>query len=315
MGTLARFLVSEWLRRPPRGWRCSAETALLDRELVRRYGFDPRADVMFEARDGRRVAVEVEIRRADPVANQVKFLVAMRAGALREGDALVSMFSPAIDRGRRNSSAVFVRHLRTDGLTAFQVALLPDLDAVRVLALNKAPPEKLARAKLPVARELERVFAIVEPRGEREHRIHFAGDVTDVVANVWAWNDEMTRPGRGRWGTRAVQFFVHDPASGLFAPSKFAAFIPAMKPGGASRPPATMTLDVYASLGEQDPRFDGHRARKHLCERLAFEATSLAAAPGAVSAAFADWAERDQGRLRLRRPVQLLQPPRWYVNR
>src|SRR5581483_11612697 len=108
------------------------------RDLAARYGFRSAADVLLEGLDQLRVAVELEVCRADPVANQVKFLLAHREGELGPNDALVSMFSPAVVRGRRCISSVFARHLRQDGVAAFQVSLLPHLDPPTIQKLNKA---------------------------------------------------------------------------------------------------------------------------------------------------------------------------------
>ncbi len=47
-------------------------------------------------------------------------------------DVLVSMFSSDVTRGRRNLSAWFHRHLRAQGSTAFQVALLPELSQQQI---------------------------------------------------------------------------------------------------------------------------------------------------------------------------------------
>ena len=63
--------------------------------------------------------------RPDPVANQVKFLVAADAGAVGPNDILLCMLSPDIRAGKRNLTAAFARHLRTLGLTALTLSLLP----------------------------------------------------------------------------------------------------------------------------------------------------------------------------------------------
>jgi hypothetical protein len=298
------------------GWTCHGEAGLFSRRLAKRYGFKPAVDVLLEGPHGRRVAVEFEVSRADPVANQVKFLLAHQAGELGPEDVLVSMFSPAIARGRRCIAGVFARHLRGEGVAAFQVSLLPQLDPSDIQRLNQAVPEALGAELLPVKKEIERVISVVEPKGEKEHRIHFAGDVTDVIANVWAWNDEIVDPAHGElWGNRRrIQFFVHDPVGGEFAPSKFCSFIPASKPGGPPLPPSgTMTIPIYASLGEKDPRFDGNRARNHLVDKLAFE--SFAVVGSALERTFERWSERHAARVGLREPVSILAPPPWFSPR
>jgi hypothetical protein len=153
-----------------------------------------------------------------------------------------------------------------------------------------------------------RVVSVVEPAGERLHRIHFAGDVADVIENLWIWNEQVDGV-RTAWTRRPIQFFVFDQRGGLFAPSKFCAFVPARIAGG-TRPPPTMTLEVYATLGEKDPRFDGHVARRHLIKRLAFR--DMGADDPEIVDAFKAWLRRYASRVSLRPPVRVLLPPPWY---
>lgn len=314
MGELAAARAREFQERCPADWTCAREVPILDEHLACRYGFQPRADVVFTGARGRRIVVELEISRADPVANQVKFLIARNAGALRPDDVLVSMFSSHIARGRRNISAAFARHLRTEGTAAFQLSLLPDVLPGSIKAANDDAATSRRTAHAAARREIDRIWSIHEALGEREHRIHFAGDVADVVANVWAWNDEIVGPSAESWGERTIQFFVYDPVSRLFAPSKFCAFVPVARPAGPAAPP-TMTLAVYASLGEQDPRFDGNRARRHLANRLAFELISLdQGAPAELRAAFEDWRRMHARRITIRGVPGVLQPPKWYLG-
>jgi len=122
------------------------------------------------------------------------------------------------------------------------------------------------------------------------------------MANVWAWNDEMRVDPGLSWSRRASEFFVFDPRSGMFAPAKFCAFLPV---GRA----ATMTHQVYESLGEQDARFDGHVARRHLVEQLAF---TLTPAEDALGEAFERWAAGFGGRVGRRKVVTVLVGPRWW---
>jgi hypothetical protein len=198
--------------------------------------------------------------------------------------------------------------MRSAGLPAFQVALLPTLTPLQVQRSNH--DEVLARevALEHGKSELNRLLAVVEPRGVREHRIHFVGDAPDVLTNCWAWNEEMGGPSTALWKPRAFQFFVADPRSGLFAPSKFCAFMPA-RCGGGPLPPPHMTLQVYASLGEQDPRFDGNRARRHLADRLGFREVQESHGLGPLASRWDEWVRRLGKRLSLRRPLRWLLPP------
>lgn len=313
VGTLANFLVAEISRLKRANWSFLPEGRLFDDRVAARLDFDPRVDLLLLRPDGSRVAIELEISRADPVANQVKFLLAREQGALRRDDVFVSMVSSHVVSGRRAVAAAFTRHMRSRGLAAFQASLLPFTLPQEIKALNGASAEDLRERRLPVHDEIARVFEIVEPRGDtREHRIHFAADVTDVIANLWRFNDGLER-GEPGWTRRSVQYFVVDPASQQFAPAKFCAFVPASIDGEAAAPP-TMTFDVYAGLGEGDPRFDGHRARTHLARRLAFETVTLSESPFVSD--FARWhTDSRRALVELRAPVTLLVPPRWHWQR
>ena len=313
MGALARYLATHFERHPPYAWKATREARLLDGPIARRLAFDPRVDVLLVGPRGRKVAVEFEVSRADPVANQVKFLLARDQGALQPDDLIVSMVSSHVAPGRRAIAAAFTRHMRTQGIAAFQVSLLPFQDPGAVHRLNPLAPAEFEARGLPLDDEVARVGELLEARGEAgEHRIHFAGDVTDVLANLWAFNDSFAGGAHAGWRKRPVQYFVCDPGSGLFAPSKFCAFVPAPGRDGAASPP-TMTLAVYASLGERDPRFDGHVARRHLARRLAFE--HLALDGSSHVEAFSRWHATHVEGISLRSPVTLLVPPRWHWNR
>jgi hypothetical protein len=312
MGKLAKHLAEQFAAIGLTGWHAEPEAALFSKDLERRYGFRPRVDVLFRKKDdsSKRLFVELEVSRADPVANQVKFLLAREAHEVGPDDVLVSMFSTAIERGRRNVCGVFAGHLRASGVAAFQLSLLPWLEPDEVRRLNKSDAAPVERGKISVESELDRVSSVVEPRGDAGHRIHFAGDVSDVLANVWTWNGEIAGPAAVHWGERHAQYFVHDPIAKQFAPSKFCAFLPAPRPNGAVAPPPTMTLALYATLGEEDPRFDGHRARKHLEQRLAFDCVSLEETD--LIKEFGSWHDAHGERVSLKRPVSVLRPPAWY---
>ncbi len=308
--TLSRHLVEQFAEiARPQGWTCTGEAPLFDDWRRGRLGFQSYVDLsMRRDRDGARICLEIEISRADPVANQVKAWIAREVGALGRSDVLIGLFSSAIEANRRNLSAAYARRLRASGVPMFLVSLLPALAPERIRRLNHSPTSALQRAALPLAAELARVLAVAHPRAERVHRIHFAGDASDAVANALAWNDQMAAEPDASWRRRYVQFFVFDPVSRVFAPSKFCAFIPAPRfPGDPV--PETMTLGVYATLGEQDPRFDGHVARRHLCNALAFREVPFV---GDVEQRFEDWRTYFGNWIGLRGRPRILLPPAWY---
>jgi hypothetical protein len=295
----------------PRGWGVCREYRLFSRREARLLGFQSQVDVLLQAPDGRRVAVELEVSRDDLVVNHAKMLLAYARRVLEPGDVFVSMVSTHVKPRRRKFGAALASCMRAGGMPAFHVALLPMLAPAEVQRSNHDEGLSRELALEHAKGELERVLCVVEPRGEREHRIHFAGAVEDVLANCCAWNEEMKGAGAELWKRRSAQFFVADPRLGLFAPSKFCAFLPAWR-GQGPPPPQTMTLQVYASLGEQDPRFDGNIAHKHLVRRLGFHVVEDLGGLGMAAGSWVLWCDRLGKRLTLRRPVRWLMPAEWY---
>lgn len=316
-GRLTRHLQGAFLEACPAGWACTIEASLVLPPAAARLGFEPRADVLLtRADDARRIWVEFEVSRADPVANQAKFASAAFFEGCPPGDALVSMASRHIAPGRKALMASTAMFMRAVGIPAFQVDLLPDLDGPRIKALNAAPPEELAVAPIDVVAEIDRVIAVADARLVNGwHRIHLADNAFTVGANVRAWNAELADASvAASWARRRVRFLAWDPASGLFAPSKFCAFVPAGLPertSGEARvvrePPGGMNAALYFSLGEQDPRFDGHVARKHLERRLRYRVVPLSGAEGPLAAAWRLW--RDRCPLTVADDVVALVPP------
>src|SRR5437879_7456209 len=97
MGSLTGYLQDAFAEHCPRGWTCHREAPLVGIDAAARLGFAPRADVMLEQpATSRRVWVEFEVSRADPVANHAKFGTSrFLEGDGRDGDAFVSMGEPA----------------------------------------------------------------------------------------------------------------------------------------------------------------------------------------------------------------------------
>jgi len=321
MGSLTGYLQAAFAEAAPRGWVCRPEAPLVDKAATRRLGFEPRADLLMERADrSTRIWIEFEISRADPVANHAKFATArfLEVGAADE--VFVSMVSRHVVSGRAALAAGTALAMRAMGVPAFQVDLLPHLDAASIKQLNATPRQGLALNRdLQVRREVGRVLEVgqAEVTGSG-HRIHKADNAWTVSLNIREWNRQMTVPeGAAQWGRRPVQYFAFDPGSGLFAPSKFCAFVPSPLGGGAGhlhdglRPqPVAMSMALYAMLGEGDARFDGHIARRHLEARLGFCPLSLSEVPQDIARAFRDWHSRWESVVPLRASGVVLLPPR-----
>ena len=317
MGNLARLLQHRFLEACPAGWECVPEERIMSRDLERRLGFAPRADVLLMRKDGsRRIWVEFEVSRADPVANHAKFAAAHLFEPRPASDAFVSMVSPHVARGRSNLAAAAVYLMRAVGMSAFQTSLLPGMNPEQVHEFNSRPLEALlANGGIDVVPEIDRAIAVShEVALASPHRIHFAANLFEVMLNLRAWNVEVGTPvGAEAWGRRTVTFFVFDPGTGEFAPSKFCAFVP-LRPGAPSEIPAVaMDVATYASLDESERRFDGGIARRHLVERLGMVEVPLADAGAALQTDFRAWLQRHSARLAVhRRGARILRPPGWW---
>ena len=313
MPSLTPWLQTRFEAYCPQGWRCRREAPLVDEAASRRLGFRPRADVLLEhGSSGRRVWVEFEVSRADPVANHAKFATSRFFEDLPPGDSFVSMTSRHIEPGRAALAAGTAAMMRALGIPAFQVMLLPQFDGPAVKHLNSLPRPQLDEMALSVEDEVTRVLEVTNASALSDgHRIHKADNPWTVSMNVRRWNLEMAQPDLAAlWGRRPVQYFAFDPSTGQFAPSKFCAFIP----GANLRAQATgrvlandaaagghawslalqaaahvMTLELYTQLGEGDARFDGNIARRHLEQHLRYERVLLRDAPEALVKAFGRW--------------------------
>lgn len=262
MGNLATFLQQAFIEQCPPGWTCRHEARLLPTELEAFLGYAPRADVILEREDGtRRLWIEFEVSRADPVANHAKFATAHFFQPQSESDSFLAMVSAHVDRGRRNLAANTILLMRHIGMSAFQTVLLPHSAGPEIKRLNHLTLLALASEALPVQEEVERALAISQPLGRmNDGRIYLAGDLLEVMLNLLRWNLEVRTPqGAALWGRRAVTYFVFDPRSQQFAPSKFCAFtaVPDVTGDTPKVQRTSMTVELYAQLGEEEPLFDG----------------------------------------------------------
>lgn len=332
MSTLTPWLQDRFEAHCPSGWQCRREAPLVDEAASRRLGFRPRADVLLEhSSSGRRVWVEFEVSRADPVANHAKFATSRFFEDLPQDDSFVSMTSRHIEPGRAALAAGTAAMMRALGIPAFQVMLLPQFDGPAVKHLNSLLRPQLDEMALPIEKEVARVLEVTDASVVTGgHRIHKADNPWTVSMNVRRWNLEMAQPDLAAlWGRRPVQYFAFDPSTGQFAPSKFCAFIP----GANLRAHATgrvlasdagarghawslasqaaahvMTLDIYSQLGEGDARFDGHIARRHLEQHLRYEKVLLRDAPEALVRVFRRWHGGVGGLVPLRGEPWVLMP-------
>lgn len=320
MGSLTRYLQDGFSRSCPPGWTAKAEVALLDTGLQSVLGFSPRADVLLEKGDGAlRIWVEFEISRADPVANHAKFAAAHMFQPGLSKDIFLSMVSTHVARGRRNLGATMAGVMRHIGIRAFQTVLLPGQSPEDVKTLNHLDAGALTREGPPVEPEIERALSVCrETAVTPELSIHFAADTFDVLLNLARWNEDMERSeARASWGTRRVRYFVHDPWSGMFAPSKFCAYLPfGTKAADPQRSPSIsrglMTIATYCGIDGLTPAFDGNRAWRHLTGNIGFSADSLDTRPD-LRERFCIWHSRiaDAVVLRPEGPV-ILDPPAWF---
>jgi hypothetical protein len=326
MSTLAKSLQHQFSEHCPAGWRCHREGPVLSPELERHMGYAPRADVLLERTAGnRRLWIEFEVSRADPVANHAEFATSHLFQPQLDGDVFVAMVSAHVSRGRRILVAHTILLMRHLGMSAFETVLLPHLTGEAIKHLNHLEIGSLASQQLSVVEEIERALAVSEPIGQAAgHRIFYAGDWLDVWTNVFRWNnsllvDEM----RLIWGQRTIKYFIFDPGTELFAPSKICAFLQVPASGlkanrvgeeagrwsAGSSLAMGMTVPFYVQLDERETRFYGAIARHHLITRLAMRLCTPGDGPE-VAQCFSEWISRWDSCVRVhpQRPVFLLPP-------
>lgn len=319
MGKLASYLQQEFIQRALPGWTCRSESPVLSIELEGYLGYKPRADVLLERDDrSKRLWIEFEISRADPVANHAKFATAHLFEPQLASDIFVSMVSSHVDIGRRNLAANAILLMRCVGMNAFQTVLLPQFSPQEINQLNQRSIEELRQEKLPIEREIDRVTSISEAvTTTSNQRIYFASDISDVMLNLQRWNREIaTARGQQLWEKRTVTYFVFDPKSQLFAPSKFCAYVPVesanliqVRSSGLMRP--EMSIDLYVTL-RTDSRFDGQRARSHLTQGLSMIAQKKSNNL-ILAALFDEWIDRCSTSISVHpNGAVFLSPPTWF---
>jgi hypothetical protein len=307
--SLTIFLQQKFVELIPHGWIATSEVPLLSPELAQILGYAPRVDVvLINEQKSSRYWIEFEISRADPVANHAKFATAHLFQPQIETDIFCSMVSSHVARGRHNLAANAIFLMRRIGMRAFQTVLFPTIAPSEIKQLNHMPVEHLWQSKLDVLSELERVFSISTVTEEMfMHKIIFSSNYSDVTLNIFRWNEDLkATEDRALWGKRTVTYFVFDPQSKLFAPSKFCAYLP------SDLTTVGMSVKLYASLDSEEKRFDGYAARKHLVDTLCMLQLKPDDIPQ-IQPEFDKWLNLNQDTINLHPSGHyFIVPPRWY---
>lgn len=317
MGTLTSHLQQRFAELCPAGWSCRQEVAVLPPDLDELLGYSSRADVLLEHQDsGRKLWIEFEVSRADPVANHAKFATSHLFRPIPSGSAFVSMVSSHVERGRRNLAAATVHLMRHVGIESFQTLLLPHCPPPEIKRLNHLAHLEIAQCPLRVDQEIERAIAISQPLfATGSVRVHLCGDLLDVLLGLRRWNKDIdTDDGKRQWGKRTVTYFVVDPVSGQFAPSKFCAYLPVITSGWTAGEIADreMSISAYSRIESSERRFDGGVAWNHLSRNLAMTVLTAQDDPS-IAERFGAWLEHrtDAINLHPKGPVFLMFP-KWF---
>jgi hypothetical protein len=276
MGSLAPYLTRSMEAHLPAGWAGTAEARVFTPRQASEFGFQGACDLLLEnQQECRKVWIEFEISRSDPVANQVKYAVRHVVSPYSAKESFISMGSTHLAPGRKLLLQANVHVLRRLGMRAFHLPLLPHLDGPEIQRLNQLDQGLLDRENLPVKKDVERLLAVIEPIASRGGiDAHYIGDLSEALLNVRRWNEQMTlEKNQRKWGKRTVTFFATDPTEKLFAPSKFCAY---QISGDTDKKqdnelPGAINISNYVRLGEQNPKFDGRLARLHLEKRLGMQ--------------------------------------------
>lgn len=277
MPSLAKYLQEKFKKQCPKGWVCISEKKVVSHSIERLLGYAPQADMMLENEyTGERIWIELEVSRADPVANHAKFSTAHLVEPLPQNNIFVSMVSRHVQRGRGNLAAYAIGLMRTVGIRAFQTPLLPAHNGDEIKHLNHLPHSELKKIELGEKKELNRAISVAGKVGQaHEIDIHFAANVVEVIYNIYRWNQDIADEEKAQhWQRRRIQYFVFNSKSKLFAPSKFAAYVKLATGKQNSFPHLNgltgMSLASYSEIDNHYPIFDGNRAWKHLEENLYF---------------------------------------------
>jgi len=288
--TIAAELQKRWIENPPRGWIAAREADLLSKAEREILGYRPLVDLVLTNRDSKKqLWIEIEVSRADPVANHAKFASAHLLRPLNSGDSFISLVSNHISRGRANLAAHTVFLMRTGGIRAFQMPLLAELSANEISGINQGT---IPISTLPTPR-LEEIIELTSPLTKSDNtEIFYATNVLEVLLNVRQWNlDTLDSGARSAWGRRRVKYLVYDSRSGSFAPAKFCAYTRMIQNYTDSyikyfQP--SMTIFAYSSIPQELGIFDGQKAWKRL-SAIGFQMLNYQTAGSEIRESLSTW--------------------------
>ncbi len=142
--------------------KLSFEASVFPQRMCEEIGYSPAADLLVEYpwnRDKVRIWIELEVSRADPVANPAKFLVALSERSPLPREFFVFAISQAIQKGRAALCRRFVALMQTRGFPVRTEEYLPSATEHLIARLNVRTPKEfelvLAREPEVVRRELK----------------------------------------------------------------------------------------------------------------------------------------------------------------
>ena len=131
------------------------EANVFPQTLCDEVGYSPTADLLVEYRWNScevHAWIELELSRADPVANPAKFLVAFSERTPRAGEVFVFAVSRAIQRGRAALCRRFVQMMHERGFPVYAEDFLPSATEHLIARLNVRSRQEFEQA---MAREPE----------------------------------------------------------------------------------------------------------------------------------------------------------------
>ena len=200
-------------------------------------------------------------------------------------------------------------------MSAFQTVLLPELTPEEIKQWNHADARMVEHLSINFTREIRRVLAITEPLNDNTcGKLHFVGDYLDVILNVRQWNRDIADSAmRELWGNRRIIYFVFDPMTGYFAPTKFCAFtIIGLSNIATNTVESGMSIQRYCEI-DQHGIFDGNKAWHHLAHNLAMRKLHSGDDP-LLDAHFDRWYQQCNGVVNVHPdgPIFLIPPP-WFL--